>query len=217
MNKIDIRNMTPYQMAGLSPISDHIFFTVTTDSKSAKECNSCKSYDSQYCDFLDNNNRISIGASPFRDDKYDTKIVNMPLIIKKHNKPINSIDIADDIDFIKSMNKSNVKVDIPDAAASIADNGSYLPKIKRVIFNDPSTIVFFEDGTKSIVKAAKGDKYSKETGIAFAITKRLLGKPDKNGVIQSDGYFQYVKKLINSGYDQIEAKKQFDKAIKRKR
>lgn len=48
-------------------------------------------------------------------------------------------------------------------------------KIYRVIFNNPATIVFWADGTKTVVKAQKGDKFDPEKGLAMAITKRALG------------------------------------------
>jgi len=47
-------------------------------------------------------------------------------------------------------------------------------KIKRVIFNKPATIVFWEDGTKTVVKAS-GENFDKEKGLAMAITKKILG------------------------------------------
>lgn len=50
-----------------------------------------------------------------------------------------------------------------------------LPEIKKVIFNEPTTIVLWADGTKTIVKCQKGDTYSKETGLAVAICKKALG------------------------------------------
>lgn len=52
-----------------------------------------------------------------------------------------------------------------------------MPEIKDVIFNDPATIVFWEDGTKTIVKCQKGtgDVYSKEAGLAMAIAKKAYG------------------------------------------
>lgn len=50
-----------------------------------------------------------------------------------------------------------------------------LPEIKDVIFNKPATIVFWEDGTKTIVKCQKRDTYSKETGLAMAIAKKVYG------------------------------------------
>ena len=53
----------------------------------------------------------------------------------------------------------------------------HMPEIKDVIFNDPATIVFWSDGTKTIVKCQKdtGDVYSKETGLAMAIAKKAYG------------------------------------------
>lgn len=52
------------------------------------------------------------------------------------------------------------------------------PTVERVIFNDPATIVFFSDGTKSVVKCQKGEKYSKESGLSLAIAKRMLGNKE---------------------------------------
>ena len=34
------------------------------------------------------------------------------------------------------------------------------PGIKKVIFNDPATIVLWDDGTKTVVKCSEGDTYS---------------------------------------------------------
>lgn len=50
-----------------------------------------------------------------------------------------------------------------------------LPEIKKVIFNEPTTIVLWADGTKTIVKCQKRDTYSKETGLAMAICKKAFG------------------------------------------
>lgn len=48
-------------------------------------------------------------------------------------------------------------------------------KIEKVIFNDPATIVFWDDGTKTVVKCRKSDTFNKETGLAFCCAKKLLG------------------------------------------
>lgn len=39
---------------------------------------------------------------------------------------------------------------------------SKLPVIEKVIFNDPATIVFWSDGTKTVVKAQNGEEFDKE-------------------------------------------------------
>ena len=49
-----------------------------------------------------------------------------------------------------------------------------IPKIKDVIYNDPSTIVFWEDGTKTVVKC-KNEKFNPEKGLAMAFSKKMLG------------------------------------------
>lgn len=48
-------------------------------------------------------------------------------------------------------------------------------QIQKVIFNNPATIVFWADGTKTVVKCQEGDTYSRETGLATAIAKKALG------------------------------------------
>lgn len=47
--------------------------------------------------------------------------------------------------------------------------------IKNVYFNDPVTVVLWDDGTKTIVRCQKGDTYSKETGLSLCIAKKALG------------------------------------------
>lgn len=47
--------------------------------------------------------------------------------------------------------------------------------IKKVIFNGNATIVIWLDGSKTIVKCAEGDGYSKFSGLAIAICKHIYG------------------------------------------
>ena len=54
------------------------------------------------------------------------------------------------------------------------------PQIKDVIFNDPATIVFWSDGTKTVVKTQDNEMgdheiYDPEKGLAMAIAKKALG------------------------------------------
>lgn len=56
----------------------------------------------------------------------------------------------------------------------IEHTASTLPEIKDVIFNDPATIVFWADGTKTVVKA-DNEPYDPEKGLAMAISKKVLG------------------------------------------
>ena len=48
-------------------------------------------------------------------------------------------------------------------------------KVKDVVFSDPATVVFWSDGTKTVVKTRGGEKYDKEKGLAMAIVKKITG------------------------------------------
>lgn len=48
-------------------------------------------------------------------------------------------------------------------------------QIRDVIFNDPATIVLWEDGTKTVVKCLPDEMYDKEKGLAMAICKKTMG------------------------------------------
>ena len=52
------------------------------------------------------------------------------------------------------------------------------PEIEKVIFNNPATIVIWNDGTKTVVKAQEGDEWDEEKGLAMAICKKLIGLKD---------------------------------------
>lgn len=49
-------------------------------------------------------------------------------------------------------------------------------EIKKIIFNPPATIVFWSDGTKTVVKCAKNERFDAEKGVAMAIAKKFLPK-----------------------------------------
>lgn len=55
------------------------------------------------------------------------------------------------------------------------ENKNMVPYIKKVIFNDPATIVFWADGTKTVAKAHGDDKFDKEVGLTVCIAKKALG------------------------------------------
>ena len=50
-----------------------------------------------------------------------------------------------------------------------------IPEIENVIFNDPATIVFWDDGTKTVVKCQDGDEFDPEKGLTMAIVKKAYG------------------------------------------
>lgn len=48
-------------------------------------------------------------------------------------------------------------------------------KIEKVIFNNPATIVFWNDGSKTVVKCGEGETFDEEKGFAIACTKKMFG------------------------------------------
>lgn len=50
-----------------------------------------------------------------------------------------------------------------------------LPGIKKVIFSNPCTIVLWDDGTKTMVRAQGKERFDREKGLAMAIAKKALG------------------------------------------
>lgn len=60
-------------------------------------------------------------------------------------------------------------------ALGIEKNMVKVPEIKKVIYSPPATIVIWEDRSKTIVKAYQGDEYSRTTGLALCIVKKVYG------------------------------------------
>lgn len=67
------------------------------------------------------------------------------------------------------------------------ENDMRLPKIEKVIFNDPATIVIWKDGTKTVVKC-ENEIFDPEKGLAMAISKKALGN--------EGNYYEVFKKWI---------------------
>lgn len=61
-----------------------------------------------------------------------------------------------------------------------------IPQIKNVIFNPPATIVFWTDGTKTVVKCQNHEEFDPEKGLAMAFFKKMHGNKGH--------YFEEIKK-----------------------
>lgn len=61
-----------------------------------------------------------------------------------------------------------------------------IPGVDRVIFSPPATIVFWMDGTKTVVKAMEGEKYEKYAGFAMACMKKLFGSTSRAKAIMAE-------------------------------
>lgn len=100
------------------------------------------------------------------------------------------------------------KFKLDDNVTNVIANPSF--EIKKVIFNDPATIVLWEDGTKTVVKVQDGDIYDEYTGLALCIAKKALGNkpnfnnvfrkwvPDKTEVVADFLKFDCDSKIVNT-------------------
>lgn len=73
-------------------------------------------------------------------------------------------------------------------------------KIEKVIFNDPATIVFWKDGTKTVVKA-QDEAFDPEKGLAMAISKKALGN--------EGNYFEEFKKWLPEESVEVEVEAEY--------
>lgn len=62
--------------------------------------------------------------------------------------------------------------------------------IRKVIFNDPATVVLWSDGTKTVVKCSPEDTFDMEKGLAMAIVKKMAGNNNHFHKV----FKQYTKK-----------------------
>ena len=106
-----------------------------------------------------------------RYGEYVYKLVNRKYNIERENVPQHMLKFAYSVDAL---------------AADIKQAANQPPVAKKVIFNNPATIVIWTDGTKTIVKRSKGDRYDKEKGLAFCYLKKIYGK----------GYYKMITKLM---------------------
>lgn len=64
--------------------------------------------------------------------------------------------------------------------------------MERVIFNPPATIVFWADGTKTVVKC-ENEPFDAEKGIAMAVAKKKLTSKDYNRLL--DTAFDFMESI----------------------
>lgn len=50
-----------------------------------------------------------------------------------------------------------------------------IPDVDRIIYNEPTTIVYWDDGTKTIVRCGEGEKFERYAGFMAAVCKKMFG------------------------------------------
>lgn len=89
--------------------------------------------------------------------------------------------------------------------------------IKKVIFNDPATVVIWGDGTKTIVRTQKKETFDPEKGLAMAICKKALGnKGNYYDIFRKhiDDYFASCFASCMNKPDNDKHKQQVDRGIR---
>lgn len=61
-----------------------------------------------------------------------------------------------------------------------------IPDVDRIIFNPPATIVFWDDGTKTVVKCMEDQPYEKYAGFAMACMKKMFGSTSRAKAIMNE-------------------------------
>lgn len=66
--------------------------------------------------------------------------------------------------------------------------GKFSVRIEKVIFNNPATVVFWEDGTKTVVRVQDGEVFDKEKGFVMAVLKKMFGN--------KGNYYNEIKRWV---------------------
>lgn len=97
------------------------------------------------------------------------------------------------MNYISDSDIINVFIDqmFDEARKSAARTRAAMPMVDHIIANEPATIVFWADGSKTVVKQQPGDGvYDVEKGFAMALIKHLMG--DKGN------YNNYIKDALST-------------------
>ena len=71
----------------------------------------------------------------------------------------------------------------------------YIPE--KIIYNNPATIVFWKDGTKTVVKKAPHEKFNTYHAFCAALAKKILGNNSRVNAIVKSGQYQTASKNPN--------------------
>lgn len=115
------------------------------------------------------------------DDKNLINVIKVRFVVSEECKVIN-LDLNGcylDLDYNISKNTAELKHELNSLTINkfsiLNKDNIQLLDIKKVIFHKPATIVYWMDGSKTVVKVNKGEKWDPEKGLAMAIIKKKYG------------------------------------------
>lgn len=119
-------------------------------------------------DYLNSISRVELNCLASILEQISNRYVSYSLEAKFYSKAIEACGYKK---VIKSYNVDDLLTRI---FGSIEKNLFGVPMIKEVIYNAPNTVVYWMDGTKTVVTATKGEAFNKEIGLAMAISKKYF-------------------------------------------
>lgn len=150
--------------------------------------------------------RVAITTSikdPYEDiaNCYDNVLYGADWIIKETDKIIDNLrkedkTMANEIrrkDCPINLGRDKTDIDLHTSLSDAIFHPEYviIPSYKRVIFNQPATIILWNDGTKTVVKCGPNDVYDPEKGLAMCLLKKLCGN---DGII----FHRTIRKMMES-------------------
>lgn len=102
-----------------------------------------------------------------------------PARVVVERKPVNRKPPAGPDSFfnnlIKELEKNEKMEAVKQKPCNCNRTASNVPAIDRVLFQDTATVVFWKDGTKTVVKTQNDETFDKEKGLAMAFVKKACG------------------------------------------
>ena len=92
------------------------------------------------------------------------------------------------------------------------------PEIKKVIHNNPATVVFWGDGTKTVVKCQEEDRhgYSERVGLLMCIAKKFFGNTGGFNDILTEHSADDIPDFKLPTFDQIKIDSVVENALNKK-
>lgn len=121
-----------------------------------------------------------IQNNPFDEEAY-TRLIHREchsIVIQRelHSKVVENIRLKQELDDLKK--KHDIPSSYPGSTFGLVYQECKVRPtfvIDKVLFNPPATIVFWLDGTKTVVKCKEGEEFSEWAGIALCLAKKLYG------------------------------------------
>lgn len=117
-----------------------------------------------------------------------------------------SVNTKPDLEAEKARKEFSKNLTLPHVSEIAKHKGNTLPEIKKVIFNPPATIVFWMDGTKTVVKCKEGEEFSEWAGIALCLAKKLYG-PNFHKIFKA--HCSDPEKTANNGMHEVSRKAEY--------